>query len=361
MNVPDLAYKPDAADACARMEAWWNRAVLDRPAVQVCAPCPNGVPWPQREHATIRDRWLDVEFAVESFAASAANTWWGGEILPGFFPNLGPEIMTAAMGAPVEFGAHTSWSAPNLHDWADVPGLAVDLESFYWQKILDLTRLGLERGRGLFLTGLTDLHPGGDLAASLRDPQQFALDCVDSPDQVTALLSQIRPSFKACYESQYQLMLAAGQTITTSWLPAFAEGRYYIPSNDFSCMVSQTMFREYFLDELVEECEWLDHSIYHLDGPGAIRHLDALLEIEALDAIQYVIGAGKEPASRWMHVFKKAQDGGKSLHISTTIDDIEPFMAELKPEGVMLSLWAPSIAEGEAVIRRIAGWTRAGS
>ena len=32
----------------------------------------------------------------------------------------------------------------------------------------------------------------------------------------------------------------------------------------------------------------------HLDGPGATRHIDALLEVPELTAIQYVIGAGAE-------------------------------------------------------------------
>jgi hypothetical protein len=30
----------------------------------------------------------------------------------------------------------------------------------------------------------------------------------------------------------------------------------------------------------------VERTIYHLDGPDAIRHLDALLELPALDGIQ---------------------------------------------------------------------------
>ena len=41
---------------------------------------------------------------------------------------------------------------------------------------------------------------------------------------------------------------------------------------------------------LTEQCQWLDWSIYHLDGEHAMCHLDALLEIDALDAI--IIGRG---------------------------------------------------------------------
>ena len=34
-----------------------------------------------------------------------------------------------------------------------------------------------------------------------------------------------------------------------------------------------------------------DAPIFPLDGPGAVRHVDALLEGEELDAIQWVPGA----------------------------------------------------------------------
>jgi hypothetical protein len=356
--MPTLAYKPDIDRAMERMNAWWNRAILDRATIQVTAPKPGGKPAPSKQHPTVRDRWLDVEHNVACQEAWMSGTYYAGESLPMFFPNLGPEVMTAALGAELVFTEETSWSEPILHDWADVPTLRTDLNNFYLQKILEMTRLGLEVGKGKFLTGIMDLHPGGDLAASLRDPQQLCVDCIEEPEQVARLMEQLRPTFYECYELQDRLIRDAGQTITTSWVPVGAEGRYYIPSNDFSCMVSVKMMRDLFLQEIIEECEWLDRSIYHLDGPTALHHLDALLEIEALDGIQFVYGAGNEPSSRWMHVYKKVQDAGKSLWIYIAPDDLEAHIEALRPEGVMLSTWAGSVEEADAMIRRVEKWTR---
>ncbi len=353
----ELEYKPDAARAMERMNAWWEGAVLDRPTIQVTAPKPGGKQAPAKTHATVRDRWLDLEHSVACADAWMSGTYYGGEILPFLFPNLGPEIMTAALGAELQFTEGTSWSEPMLHDWADVPSLRIDPENEYVRAIVEYTRLGLEVGKGKFLTGFTDFHPGADLAASLRDPQQLCIDCIESPDQVLRLMDQLRPTFYEFYELQHKLMREAGQTVATSWLPLACEGRYYIPSNDFSCMVSPAMMRRFFLDEIREECEWLDRSIYHLDGPNALPHLDALLEIEALGAIQFVYGAGNEPASRWMEVYKKVQAAGKNLHIAMEPWEIDTFMEELRPEGVMLNTWVPSVDEANALIRRVERWT----
>jgi hypothetical protein len=354
----ELEYKPDAARACERMRAWWEREILDRPTLQVSAPNRVQRPLPAKRHASVRDRWLDIDTMVECADNRAANTYWAGELLPSFWPNLGPEILTAALGAELLFGAETSWSLPMLLDWAELPTLAVDPENVYVQAILEMTRRALEVGRGKFVVGLTDLHPGGDLAASLRDPQQLCIDLALEPERVHELMEQLRPCFYRFYELQRDLLLEAGQTLTTSWLPLFAEGRYYIPSCDFSCMISTRQFQEFFLPEILEEIEWLDRSIYHLDGPNALRHLDELLAIEKLDAVQWVWGAGQGPAARWIPVFQRIQAAGKCLHISIEPGELDLLMEALRPEGVMLCTYAASVEEADALLARVRRWPR---
>ena len=351
-----LQYKPDADRAMERIEAYWHHEILDRPAIQVVASKPGGKPIPKKTHATLRDRWMDVEYQVERADASIANTYWAGEMMPSFVPNLGPEVLTASLGAELEFSEGTSWSIPMLDDWGGVPKLKVQPDNPYTRAILDMTRLACEVGKGKFLVGITDLHPGGDLAASLRDPQEFAVDLLTEPEQVSKLMDQLRPTFYDFYTLQYDIQAAAGQTITTSWLPLYTDGKYYIPSCDFSCMVSQEMFQEFMLPEIVEEVEWLDRSIYHLDGPNALQHLDALLAIEKLDAIQWVPGAGHEPMSDWMPTLQKIQKAGKAMHLSIAASELDAFIEALHPEGVMLCMGAGSVEEADALVEKVKKW-----
>ena len=46
---------------------------------------------------------------------------------------------------------------------------------------------------------------------------------------------------------------------------------------DFCCMISAAMFREFVVPGLTEQCDRLDHVMYHLDGTQALHQLDALL------------------------------------------------------------------------------------
>jgi 5-methyltetrahydrofolate--homocysteine methyltransferase len=68
---------------------------------------------------------------------------------------------------------------------------------------------------------------------------------------------------------------------------------------------------------LTRQCRELDHSLYHLDGPGAIKHLDALMEIRELDALQWTCGAGQRDGGceRWYPIYDKVREAGKGLWI----------------------------------------------
>ena len=56
--------------------------------------------------------------------------------------------------------------------------------------------------------------------------------------------------------------------------------------------------------------------MYHLDGVGAIRHLDALLEIEELDAVQWTPGVGQPQGGDpcWYDLYRRIRAGRQVDH-----------------------------------------------
>jgi hypothetical protein len=122
-------------------------------------------------------------------------------------------------------------------------------------------------------------------------------------------------------------------------------------------MISKDMFDDVFLAGIVEECRHLEASIYHLDGPGALQHLDSLLEIRELNSIQWVYGAGHGRASDWLHVYRRCQVAGKGLQIDIQPDELETLMANLHPEGVWLRInGVRNREQGETLLKRVAHW-----
>ncbi|MHB0856788.1 MAG: hypothetical protein ACYC5M_04375 [Anaerolineae bacterium] len=352
-------FKPDYEQSKERIDAFWQYELIDRPVVQfgVHKPIEKQVPLPPSGHATPEDRWLDVAYQAELHLASLANHEFLGDTLPVAFPNLGPEVFSAFYGCPIHFGDYgTSWTDPILDDWAAADDLALDWDSPYLHKLHAMTDAFLEVGRGKFITGMTDWHPGGDCLAAFRDPQRLALDMLTNAEDVQRLLARVEADYFALYDVFYQKLRAAGQPIST-WLSLASDAKFYVPSNDFSIMISNRMFEEIFLPGIVRECQFLDHTIYHLDGPGALRHLDSILAIPELNALQWVYGAGHEGYAQWVWVYQKAQRAGKGIQVVCDYEEIGQVMETLDPRGLFLSVGGvPSREAGQDMLAHLGKW-----
>jgi hypothetical protein len=352
-------FKPDYEQTKRRMDAFWQRELIDRPVVQfyLGKPLEERVPVPQSTHATPAERWQDADFQAELALANLSNREFLGDSLPVAYPNLGPEIFSALYGCPIGFGDFgTSWTEPILHDWAQAEQLRLDWDSPLLKQLIVMTDRLLEVGKGKFIVGMTDWHPGGDAIAAFRDPENLARDMVDHAADVKALLGRIEGDYFRIYDLFYDKLRLAGQPIT-SWTTLAHDGRYYIPSNDFSIMVSKRMFDDVFLPGIVNECRFLDRAIYHLDGPGALRHLDSLLAIPELHAVQWVFGAGNEGFGRWIPVYKKIQAAGKGIQVNCTYDELDQIIETLNPHGVYLTMGGvPSREAAEDLLKKLERW-----
>ena len=101
----------------------------------------------------------------------------------------------------------------------------------------------------------------------------------------------------------------------------------------------------------------MTHNIFHLDGRGVARHLDAILELPNVNAIQWVQGVGRDqPILQWVPLIRKIQAAGKSVVVDMTVAELEPFMDAVRPEGILLCLPTASEAEEVAILERLARW-----
>lgn len=75
------------------------------------------------------------------------------------------------------------------------------------------------------------------------------------------------------------------------------------------------------------DTQTLAHTIYHLDGISQFNHLDSLLSLEKLNAVQWVYGEGKPDPVNWLPVYRKIMDAGKQVMI---IGSCEEYLETLK-------------------------------
>lgn len=331
---------------------FWNRENHDLPLMSITAP-KNDMEEPLiSNHTSLRERWMDTEFQINKANWTFRNTVYLAEAFPAFNPDLGPDFFSTAFGTQITFAEHTSWSEHFLTDTMieEYEGLTVDLCNEYYKKMDELTQAGVEDGKDRYLVGITDIHPGADGLMSLRGSQDMCFDTMTYPDFMKKIVMDMFPIYKKLYEKLYNLTTKY-QEGSTCWMPLWHPGRWYPPCCDFSIMISNDMYRDLFLEEIVEEIKFLDASCYHLDGPGALRHLDTLLEIPQLNGIQWVYGAGQPTASHWLDVIRKIQKAGKCVQIDVRPHELEYMLQELSPEGLHYSIRCENEDEAKALVK----------
>jgi hypothetical protein len=357
-----MKYRSDFEELEPYFQAFWAGEMVDRVAVNVTAPIkqipplPNiGEPW--LTYTTPSDKIMDI------IEAGCANTFYGGLAFPWYAPNLGPDVFSAFLGADLKFSKDSKetswidWTTRVLNDYSDLSCLEIKDSNPFYQKILDVTRAAAERGKGKFLIGITDIHGGFDSLAVLRGgPENASMDLVEYPEGVQAAMNKLYDAWQKVVADTLAITNKV-QKGTTNWISLWHPGKMYTVQNDFSCLVSNPMYREFFLDELVKEINYLDASIYHLDGVEALQHLDMLLDIPNLNAIQWVRGAkyDNEPIAMWFPLYQKMQAKKKSITVYPKPHEVQAVLDNLKPEGLFIQTWAKDVEEAKTIMKRC-GW-----
>ena len=359
-----MEYKPDFEELEPYYRAFWQCEVLDRPAISITAPKKGSTqaecPWKNEKQRFYQG---NIEPVVDYHESVFRNTFYGGLAAPHFGPEYGPDIFSGFLRVVIKFSEDsevTSWAewkdAP-LRDYDDLSILELDRNTPLYRKYLEATRLGIKRGAGRYLVSAIDLHGGFDSLAVLRGgPDQAALDLLENPAGVKKAMAKLYRVWEEIYDD-YCAIVRDSQAGTSSWMNIWAPGKMFPVQNDFSCLVSGKMYREFFLEELVAEIDHLDYSIYHLDGTEALQHLDILLDIPKLSAIQWVSGAKYSGAGieRWIPLFQKIQARKKAIVVYPSLKEIPLVLEKLKPEGLLVQVGCGSEEEARQVLAKY-GW-----
>jgi len=358
-----MEFKSDWGEAKERLAAWWRGEVIGRFAFQVTAPRaqPLATASPPPDTQGVVERWLQPDYRIAVAERGFASTWFGGEAFPYFDPHLGPGSLALYIGSEPVFAEDTVWYQPCLPDLDNAPTLEFDPDNPWWRATRRLVEEGARRGQGRYLTAIPDLIENLDTIASLRGTQQLLWDLTDRPRQVHDLQRQVLRLYFEYFDELYAVVSRAGAGCCFSAFQIWAPARMAKLQCDFSAMISPAMFEEFVLPYLSAQCHRLDYSVYHLDGVEAVKHLDLILSIPGLSALQWTPGINRAGvgAAEWFDIYRRAREAGKSLLLGGVDKrEIQPLVQDVGPEGLLISTWASSQAEGEELLKAAETWTR---
>ncbi|MDD3243556.1 MAG: trimethylamine corrinoid protein 2 [Eubacteriales bacterium] len=254
-----------------------------------------------------------------------------GQAFPNFSLNLGAGSLALYLGSEPNFHWDTVWFSETVKNgWQGVPDFSFDEKNPWWQLHLDLYRQAVELAGDDYLVAIPDIVENIDIVAALRGPQDTCFDLMDEPEEIERRVRQIDGLYFQYYEPFFQMVRRPEGVSSYTAFNILGQGRVAKIQCDFAALMSPAQFRRFTQPSLAAQCAVLDHAIYHLDGPDAIRHVDALMEIDRLAGIQWTSGAGNPDGldARWYEpIFDKVRGAGKNLLIYAMDGDLDQKMA----------------------------------
>ncbi len=348
---PGEGYKLDWDKTKEKFRNYWNHKNTGRPLMCVIARRPeveqysDGTPveggyldqicqgkyynMPEElKWKDMEDKYQNAQRIVDRYRYFCETHAFLGESFPNLNIDFGPGSLAAYLGSDIGFKEDTVWFKKCLDSWDGVPKLQFDPDNKWFKKHLQLAKDCRELAGNDFYVDMPDLMENIDVLASLRGAQDILMDLLDEPEKVGERIQEVTDCYYDYYNRFYDVIKdeegGNAYTVFQIWGP----GKTVKLQCDFSAMMAPDDFRTYIQPSLKAQSEKADHVLYHLDGPAAIKHMDALMEIDGIDALQWTSGdAGPDGTlPDWDVIYDKAIAAGKSIWVKVYSGEFEDWI-----------------------------------
>lgn len=329
--VQPLEFCPDFPAIAARYEAWWHQSLADRPIFQASYNTR-----PERPITRRLDLLEDGEAWFEAKLEDLKQTKYLGDALPHIRADFGPVLLGGMLGGRLEFGADTGWTHGFIDDaWSNAPDWALREDNPWWQLLRARAEQVAEHAAGRYLLCTPDLGGSADVLLNLRGASELCMDVLTQPERIPEALDAIYPAWHEAFSTLYSTALAHGAGLT-HWIGVWSSQPYMVPACDFNFLIGQDDFNRLCLPDIARQAATVGRAAFHLDGPGAAKHIDALLEVSDIQAIQFTPGEGTPSALAWVEMFRKIQAKGRSLLVFCPPGEVLELCEVLRPEGLAI-------------------------
>lgn len=314
--------------------------------------------------ATLDEKYCDAEFRAAENHFRLSRSIFPLDVLPTANADLGPGSLALFLGSRPDLAEDTVWFHPcieNVEEPEKLPPLKFDANHPWWKKSEDILRRCAEAARGKYFVGCPDLVENMDTLASLRGAQTLCMDMLERPEWIEQKIAEINQVYFEAYDRIYDIIKMPDGSSAFGAFYIWGPGKVAKLQCDASAMFSPKMYRQFVMSSLTAQCAWLDHSLYHLDGTQALHHLDAMLEIEPLDAIEWTPQAGIETGGdkRWYDLYRRILAAGKSVQVvNVEPHEIVPLLDAIGNQGVYILIQMKDEREAEWVQKLIEPYYR---
>lgn len=357
----NYSWKPNWDETTRHYIDWWNHTGYVIGAEWNPFP---GDPSFGDVHAPVEPATIDERSTNPAFMAARIHHELGSHTYPSDFmpigsPSLGPGSLALWLGSNPGFSRETVWYHPCVSSVEDLSELKFDPTNRWWKLTVEQIEHCKALGKGRYPVGCPDLIEGIDTLSSLVGAENMFADMKEMPELVHARLREINQVWFKSYDAIYDMIKDEAGAAAFWAFSLWGPGKTAKIQCDASSMISPDMFGEFVVPYLREQCQHLDYSMYHLDGTQCIPHLDHILSIKELDAIEWTPqlrsdiqgGGGK----MWHDMYRKIKAAGKSIQVVyLSGEDVIPLFDAVGPEGMFVLPQFKTVAEAEKLISEVA-------
>lgn len=349
-----MLYKKNWEQTKQKWANYWNHCNTGRPLMCVIARKP-GVGDPARENEKeyggpegimcqgnlydlpeelkcrdTTDQYRNAERMVARYRHFCQQHEFMAESFPNLNIDFGPGSLAAYLGCDVGFSEHTVWTKPVWEDeeLEDIPAIRFDPENKWFKEHLQLAIDCAKLSGGDFLVDMPDLMEGMDALAQLRGPTNLLMDFLEDPELVDEHLQELDELYYEYYDRFHAAIKAADGSNAYTVFQIWGPGKTVKVQCDISAMTSTAIVEQFAVPYLKKQTEKADCVLFHLDGKECIRHLDAILSVEGIDALQWTSGDvgpdGTYP--EWDVIYEKSLKAGKSIWIKVYSGEFEDWI-----------------------------------
>jgi hypothetical protein len=298
---------------------------------------PHEMVLPPQPSKDLNQFWFDPVWRAKNLHYQLSKSSFKADILPVANTHLGPGSLAACLCAELFCGDDTIWIKENPMFKGEIQ---LDENNKWWQLHLNLLKECKKLSNGKYFVGCPDLIEGLDTLASLKGTDNVLMDMLLQPEVLEGQLQKVNEIYFEVFDRIYEI-IREGDEMAFCYFSLWAPGKVSKLQSDISLMISEDDFRRFALPFLREQTEKIDYTLYHLDGVDAIRHLDAVLEMEKLNAVQWTPGVGQAQGGdpRWYDLYKKILAAGKSVMANwVTLDELEPLIDNIGNQGLHINI-----------------------
>lgn len=332
-------WKPNLEETKKHYIDWWNHKgiILNmwehfqegvKPHADIPAPKP---------YRDLNQRWFDPQWRAEYLDWYVAHSSLMADMLPVANTQLGPGSLAAILGGVFEGGEDTIWIHPDPNYSDDIVFNPQHPNYLLHKELLKVCKA---KAQGHYYVGMPDLMEGLDVLAAIKGTDKVLLDTVMQPEVLEHQMQQINDIYFQVFDELYDI-IREGDEMAFCYFSSWAPGKMSKLQSDISTMISVDDYRRFVQPFIREQCQKIDYTLYHLDGVGAMHHLDALLEIKELNAIQWTPGVGEPQGGspKWYELYQKIIAGGKSIMACwVTLDELRPLLDNIGGDGVHIEM-----------------------